>query len=156
MNPYNNPPGGPGAPGMGGGGYGAPPGGGGYGAPPPGGGGFGPPPGGFGPPGGPPGFPPPGGMGPEGAGGGAPVLAIIAMVIGILSIPGACCCSFFSTPFSIAAIVMGIIGIKQSATTGKGKGFSIAGLATGVVAIIIVAIAMIFHLSSGLDQYQHR
>lgn len=134
---YGGPPGGYGPPGggYGGGGYGGA-GGGGYGGG--GGGGYGPPPpGGFGPP--PPGpgmggpqFPPPmGPMMPQPSSG----LAIGALVCGIISIPGACCC-YSSVPFGIAAIIMGIIAMQKAKNTPQthgGRGMALGGLVCGIV-----------------------
>jgi hypothetical protein len=60
-------------------------------------------------------------------------LAIGALVVGILAIPGACCC-YSSIPLGIAAIIMGIIAMnkaKDSPHTHGGRGMAIGGLFVG-------------------------
>jgi hypothetical protein len=49
-------------------------------------------------------------MGPNG--GGTNGLAVAALVLGILALPGACCC-YSSIPLGIAAIVTGMMGINK-------------------------------------------
>lgn len=125
--PGGGPPGYGGPPGGGPPGYGGPPGGGppgyggppgappGYGGPPPG--GYGPPPGGFGgaPQFGPPGFGP-GGFAPPPAAPGGPnePLAIISLVLGLVSLPGGCCCSLLILPIAIGGGVTGIIALQKA------------------------------------------
>lgn len=160
-----------------GGGYGGPPGGpppgGGYGPPPggsPPGGGFGPP-GGGAPPGGgyggPPGNyfggPPPGGFGGSGFGGppmgptmGEPSkgLAIGALVLGILSIPGACCC-YSSIPLGISAIVIGVIAlgkVKESPHMYAGGGMARGGLICGIIGIVLTMVAVLFGIGASMLQ----
>lgn len=110
------------------------------GTPPPAYGGYTPPPDQYGQP---PAYPPPGapggyGGGPGGYGGGEPknnVLAIVGLVTGILGlIP--CCWGIFS----IAALVLGIIGNKQigeSGGTQKGEGMAKAAIILGAVGLIL-------------------
>lgn len=123
-------------------GYGGPPQGGGWGPP------TAPPGGGWGPPQGPP---PQGGWGQPPGGGWVPPpplppagdttdqAAIISLVCGILSMPGAFCCYFLALPLSIGGIVVGIIAlgnINKRPGLG-GKGMAIAGIATGAVGIVL-------------------
>ena len=151
MNGGYGPPPGPG----GGGGYGPPPPGGGYGAPPPG--GFG----GGGVPFGPPGPQMPGmggpmgpGFGPQGASNG---LAIGSLVCGILAIPTTCCCSLASLPLAIAACVMGGIQmskVKANPMAFGGKGMALAGLITGIVAILMSVAFLALGMGQALiDEY---
>lgn len=151
---YGPPGGGP--PGYGGPppGYGGPPG---FGAPPPppAGGGFGPPGqppygGGYGPPPpqfGPPGFGP-GGFGPPPvAGGQTETLAIISLVLGLLCLPGGCCCSIFVAPFAIGGGVTGFLALNKITASGGmlgGKPLAIAGIVCSALAMVlgIVRIAM--------------
>ena len=68
------------------------------------------------------------------------MLAILALVAGILS--WIC----FGPVAGIAAIVLGILGLKKSGEmAGKGKGMSIAGLILGILgSIVYVLIAVLF------------
>ncbi|MFI5510793.1 DUF4190 domain-containing protein [Mycobacterium sp. NPDC051804] len=119
-----------------------------FGTPPPG---FGPPPPGFGPPPPPPGYGPPPGFGPPPpppgfgpppgypaspyAAYGPPTEKTNAMAIGSLvaSIVGFCC-----GIGAIVGIVLGIVAMNQIKTSGeKGQALAIAGIAVGVVAIIL-------------------
>jgi hypothetical protein len=82
-------------------------------------------------------------------------LAIGALVCGILSIPGGCCCSFLSVPLSIAAIVMGIIAMnkaKASPMTHGGKNMAIAGLVCGGVGIVAIIVSLAFSMGNMLLQ----
>jgi len=66
-------------------------------------------------------------------------LSIASMVCGILSL--VCCCLwYFSVILAIAAIVMGIISIKNS---NEGKGMAIAGLVTGGITIFALLVILI-------------
>lgn len=72
-------------------------------------------------------------------------LAIGALVVGILAIPGACCC-YSSIPLGIAAIIMGVIAMnkaKMSPMTHGGRGMAIGGLACGIVALVMTVIVII-------------
>ena len=71
-------------------------------------------------------------------------IAIASLVCGILSIL-CCCLTCFSVVLSIAAIVLGIITLVNKY---DGKGMAIAGIATGGVGILLVAIFLIAGTSS--------
>ena len=82
-------------------------------------------------------------------------LAIGALVVGILSIPGACCC-YSSVPLGIAAIVMGIMAMnkaKESPYTHGGRGMAIGGLACGIAGLAMTILAII--LGMGMSMMQH-
>jgi hypothetical protein len=151
--------GGYGPPGNGGGGFNPPPAG--FGGPPPGGFGAPPqggaPPGAFGPPPGP--FGPAGPFGPMGALPPSNGLATGAMILGVLALPGACCC-YSSLPLGLAAIVMGVIAVNKAKTspiTHGGRVMAQAGIICGAVglaltiAIILMGVGM--QLANGV---QHR
>ena len=135
-------------------------GGGGYGGPPAGGGGYGPPPGGFG---GPPGWgppPPPAPMGPMGPpGGGTNGLAVASLVVGILALPGAFCCSS-SIPLGIAAVVMGMIAANKLKMLPDGGGnnrtMAYVGVGCGVVGLLIgIGMIALGVGMSAMQQIQH-
>lgn len=118
-----------------------------YGYQPPPAGGYGPPPGGFGPPGGghAPGYGPPPAYGPPGgAPGGAPpgpdVVAIVALVLGILSIPMHFCC-YLGWPLGFIAIICAIISlVRISGSNGKltGKGLAIGGIVAAILGFLMM------------------
>ena len=74
-------------------------------------------------------------------------LAIISMICGILSIP-TCFCSCvapgINSPLAITALVCGIIAmnkIKAQPQMWKGTGMAIAGIVTGGLGFLLVALA---------------
>lgn len=69
-------------------------------------------------------------------------ISIIAMVLGIISLVFSCCYAL-SIMLGIAAIVLGIIGLKKEK---KGKGFAIAGIVTGAVGLSFAIIMFVFEL----------
>jgi uncharacterized membrane protein HdeD (DUF308 family) len=84
-------------------------------------------------------------------------LAVGALVCGIFSIPGACCC-YSSVPFGIAAIVMGIIAMqkaKNSPMTHGGRGMAIAGLVCGIIGFtmtfVLVALGMSMRMMEAMQ-----
>jgi hypothetical protein len=81
-------------------------------------------------------------------------LAVASLIIGILAIPGACCC-YSSVPLGIAAIVMGFIAMnkaKESPATHGGRGLAVAGLSCGVAALVFTVLAIILGMSTQLLQ----
>lgn len=100
--------------------------------------------------------PPPPGYGdqqPYGYGGQQPqsfsVMAIISLVLGIIGIP-ACGCFVFS----IAAIVLGVLGRKEvdnSGGTKKGKGLATAGLVIGAISLVLAILVNVLVFSGAID-----
>ena len=77
------------------------------------------------------------------------VMAIISLVLGIISVP-ACGCFVFS----IAAIVLGVLGRKDVDGSGgakKGRGLATAGLITGAVSLALAVIINVLVFSGALD-----
>ncbi|BDD83125.1 hypothetical protein TPB0596_28880 [Tsukamurella pulmonis] len=77
-------------------------------------------------------------------------LAIAALVTGVLAFPLACIPFLgYVTPFlAIAAIVLGIIGMKQAKQTGQqGRGMAIAGIVLGSVYLVLLVIGLIFGIA---------
>jgi uncharacterized protein DUF4190 len=78
-----------------------------------------------------------------GAPGGVPqqnnALGLLALILGIVSIPLGFCCSFFGAPFGIAGVVLGILGMKR-ANEGRAnnRGQALAGLICGAAGIVMV------------------
>lgn len=58
-------------------------------------------------------------------------LAITSMILGIVSIV-ACCYWFLGVPLGIAAVVLGILALKQR----QPRGFAVTGLITGGVGLL--------------------
>lgn len=83
-------------------------------------------------------------------------LAIASLVCGILAIPLACLIGLFSIPLPIAAIITGVMGMKQTKQTGQqGYGMALAGTILGGVVLVLVVILVIIGIgvlaSGGLD-----
>ncbi|MCR5356861.1 MAG: DUF4190 domain-containing protein [Lachnospiraceae bacterium] len=78
-------------------------------------------------------------------GGGYIGFAIASLVCGCLSI---LCCAFscIDTPLSLAAIILGIVTIVKAY---DGKGFAIAGIATGAVGILLQLVSFFMFSSAG-------
>lgn len=94
--------------------------------------------------------PPPGGT-PAGGGGQQPSngLGLASMIVGIISIPLACCFSL-GTIGGIVAVVLGFLG-KGKASRGEAtnRGQAMAGIICGFVAIVIGLIWGVFGLWLG-------
>lgn len=76
------------------------------------------------------------------------VMSIIALVLGIIAIPG---CGCFV--FSIGAIVLGILGrneVAKSGGTKKGGGMATAGLVLGVVTLLLAIVINVLYLTGAL------
>lgn len=77
-------------------------------------------------------------------------LALIGMIMGIVALPLSLCCGLFSSPFNIAAIVLGILGLKKAGETGgTGKGQALAALICGGISLVLMVI--IFTIGIGLN-----
>ena len=64
----------------------------------------------------------------------------------------ACCCGIFgwlAIPIDIAAIVLGIIGMKKN----SGKGMALAGMICGIVALVLLAALMILSIGFNLANF---
>jgi len=77
----------------------------------------------------------------------------ISMVLGILSMV-ICCCYYLAIPLGIAAIIFGIVSLKQKEPQ---KGFAIAGIVTGIIAFLLVIVlffmALLVYESGAYDQF---
>lgn len=56
-----------------------------------------------------------------------------SLVLGLLSLPAACCCVLVSVPLSIGAIGLGIVGMKSE----TGKSLAIAGIVCGGLSLLL-------------------
>lgn len=76
---------------------------------------------------------------------GTNVLGIIALILGILSIPLACCGGWPGLIAGIVAIVLGVMGNKK-AKQGLvgGKGLSMAGLILGIIGTVMGIAMLVF------------
>ena len=79
----------------------------------------------------------------DGAGGNA--VAVVSLILGIVSFPMMCCCSFISIPLSIGGIVCGLIGMQKP----QGKGMAIAGLSLSILSLVLIV--ALFFLGFGLN-----
>jgi len=93
--------------------------------------------------------------GPGPAGGGAPKIepmAIVSLVCGILSFVCCLCCNILGAPVPLAALVTGFLSmqkINKDPQTWTGKGFAIAGMATGGLALLLMIGYLIYALVTG-------
>lgn len=79
-------------------------------------------------------------------------LAIAALVVGIISLFTSLC-NLFGLPFSIAAIVLGILGIRRGGG-GKATAGLILGIISFVLALIVFAVGVWFMQSGFLEEFQ--
>jgi len=80
-------------------------------------------------------------------GGGGTGLAVTSLILGLLSLPLACCCGLFSLPVSLGASITGAIALKNP----EGKGMAVTGLILGLLGIglFIAAFAIGFGMNMG-------
>jgi hypothetical protein len=81
-------------------------------------------------------------------------LAITSLILGILSLPGVCCC--YGIPFNVPGIICGIIGlsqIKSDPTNQTGRGLAIAGLICSIVGLLLGAAYLILILSGAMTGF---
>lgn len=93
-----------------------------------------------------PGYGPPKGPGPG--------LGIASLVCGVLGILLSCCCGLFSTPFSLVAIVLGVIALQKSDSAGRGM--AIGGIICGGLAILLVIVSLVIAFANPafMQQFQ--
>ncbi|MCW2603773.1 MAG: conserved rane protein of unknown function [Pseudonocardiales bacterium] len=71
-------------------------------------------------------------------------LATAAMVLGIISIPGALF-SFFDLPIAIVGLILGIVALKKSkALHGIGHGAALAGVITSIIGLVLATIVSVY------------
>lgn len=71
-------------------------------------------------------------------------LAIAAMVLGIISIPGALF-SFFDLPIAIVGLVLGIVALKKSKLLrGVGHGAAVTGVVTAIIGLILATVMSVY------------
>jgi uncharacterized membrane protein len=80
------------------------------------------------------------------------VLAIIAMVLGIVGLLFGLCCGFFAMPFSIGAIVCGFIAKSKISKNPnlKGRGMALTGILLGFASFVIIGLLMVFGVAGAI------
>lgn len=83
--------------------------------------------------------------------GGSSGAAIASLIVGILSVILALFCGFFAVPLSIAAGVLGFVGMSQANKTNppSSKGMAIAGIVLAVISLFVMVIWVVFVASVG-------
>ncbi len=80
-------------------------------------------------------------------------MAVVALVFALLSITIGCCC-WLHVPLSIAAIVMGVIGLQNSKKTGgAGRGMAITAIVIGAIAFVFYTALAVLGLALQLQQF---
>jgi hypothetical protein len=86
-------------------------------------------------------------------------LAVGALVVGILAIPGACCC-YSSVPLGIAAILMGVVSLNRAKAMPHlhgGRGLAIAGVVCGAIGLALTMSIILMGVGAQLmNGVQHR
>jgi hypothetical protein len=85
----------------------------------------------------------------RGGDGGGTALATTSLILGILSIPMACCCGFFSLPISLGAAITGGIALKNP----EGKGMAITGMILGILGIGLFVAALAIGLGANMANF---
>ncbi|GAA1816083.1 hypothetical protein HC028_10060 [Planosporangium flavigriseum] len=79
---------------------------------------------------------------------------LVAMILGIVSIPMAVCCSIVGIPMGIAAIVLGILGIKKAdAGQASNRGQALAGAICGGAGILVAIVWFIAVFALNLNTF---
>jgi hypothetical protein len=79
-------------------------------------------------------------------------LAVGSFVLGLLALPGACCC-YSSVPLGAAAIVMGIVAMNRAKTSPHlyaGRNMALAGVILGGIAVGLTVVAFFVGMSMSL------
>jgi hypothetical protein len=84
---------------------------------------------------------------PSRASNGGSGLAVASLVLGILSLPMACCCGLFSLPCTIGATITGAIALKRP----EGKGMAIAGLILGIAGLALSVVMVVIGIGMNLN-----
>ena len=67
------------------------------------------------------------------------IFGLLSMIFGIVSLVLALCCAFLSLPFNVAAVVLGILGLKRvSEGKASNRGMAMAGVICGGIAIVLM------------------
>ena len=73
-------------------------------------------------------------------------MAIAALICGIIGAVLGLCCWPLGIIASIAALITGFLGLKQSdASGGSGRGMAIAGLVLGGIGILLAVLVLVFY-----------
>lgn len=87
-------------------------------------------------------------------------LALVALIVGIISVPAACCCGIFSLPISIIGVMLGVVALMQfrSAPPGelKGKELALVGLIASGLSVILFVLAIVLGVGSHILQDAQR
>lgn len=81
------------------------------------------------------------------AGGGGSAAATFGLVLGIISLPMACCCWPIGIPTAIAGMITSGIGMKNP----QSKGTATAGMVLSVLAIVLVVAALVVGFGANLN-----
>jgi hypothetical protein len=75
------------------------------------------------------------------------VAAASSLILGVIGIPSMVADPAFALLFGIAAMAVGVIGLRQARTVSSGRGLAIAGITLGILTLVVfvVLVALISH-----------
>jgi len=80
----------------------------------------------------------------------------VSLVLGLVSLPGGCCCSLFIAPLAIGGIVTGILALNKINASGGalgGKPLAIAGIACSSVSIVVGVLGLVLRFGMLATQF---
>lgn len=83
-------------------------------------------------------------------------LGIISLVLGLVSVPFACCCILLAWIPAVAAIVTGAVGlgqVRQDPAQADAKPFLVAGVVLGCVALLLMVAAVVLRIVGQLNDF---
>jgi predicted Zn finger-like uncharacterized protein len=91
---------------------------------------------------------------PSSASSGGSGLAVLSLILGILSLPMACCCGLFSLPCTLGATITGSIALKNP----DGKGMAVTGMVLGIIGLVLSVVMVAIGVGMNLNnpgQFKH-
>lgn len=79
---------------------------------------------------------------------------VFAVVGFILSMASVLVWEYLGVAMGIAGLVLGIVGLKKSKETGKGKGFAIAAIVVGVLGIVLNVTLIVLSLTGVIAEWE--
>lgn len=84
--------------------------------------------------------------------GGGGTLGTVSLVLGLLSIPLACCCGLFSVPVSAGGLVCGLIGLRDR----DARGTALPGAICSGIGLVLMVAVVALGLAVNLGNFGNR